>query len=357
MIGSSVNPALGRIDYSPITQGAQSAAQSIQAGGQAYGQMFSNLGNVGAQIFGSLAKQKKEEEQYKSIISSTKAFVKNVDSLKDISPEVKDWVKKTTQTIDDPKLSSMEKANIAQALNPMLNSVIGGAMSQSMADEARRKQSERVVTALRQNQNAGITEQLNTPGMTFEKLNVAAKASPQQTLSLLVQQGVPVSEAISIIKNTDELDRKMTEAQIGLIEAQTEAQKAPKVTAVTDKAATLNRAVAAEEQRRGVKLNAIEIADVEKSLETPTLLLRPGTKKDLILEDPETGNKKTVPSYWDGNEWRDDVSGAPVYLSPPGMFGGGGKTPNPLIFGRSSAPDVGAGVRDFGDLLNPKPKK
>jgi hypothetical protein len=44
MIGSSVNPALGRIDYSPITQGAQSAAQSIQAGGQAYGQMFANLG-------------------------------------------------------------------------------------------------------------------------------------------------------------------------------------------------------------------------------------------------------------------------------------------------------------------------
>lgn len=44
MIGSSVNPALGRIDYSPITRGAESAAQSIQAGGQAYGQMFSNLG-------------------------------------------------------------------------------------------------------------------------------------------------------------------------------------------------------------------------------------------------------------------------------------------------------------------------
>jgi len=44
MIGSSVNPALGRIDYSPITRGAESAAQSIQAGGQAYGNAFTNIG-------------------------------------------------------------------------------------------------------------------------------------------------------------------------------------------------------------------------------------------------------------------------------------------------------------------------
>lgn len=357
MIGSSVNPALGRIDYSPVTQGAQSAAQSIQAGGQAYGQMFSNLGNVGAQIFGSLAKQKKEEEQYKSIISSTKAFVKNVDSLKDISPEVKDWVKKTTQTIDDPKLSSMERANIAQALNPMLNSVIGGAMSQSMADEARRKQGERVVSALRQNQTAGVAEQLRTPGMTFEKLNVSAKASPQQTLSLLVQQGLPVSEALSIIKNTDELDRKMTEAQIRLIEAQTEAQKAPKSVSLTDTDKELNDRIAAEESRMGRPVTAAERVQLRDAMKAPTPALRPGVKKDLILKDPETEQNKTVPAVWDGNEWRDEVSGAPVYLSPPGMFGGGGKIPNPAIFGRASTIDFGADVRDFNDLLKPKPKK
>ena len=60
MIGSSVNPALGRIDYSPITQGAQSAAQSIQAGGQAYGQMFANLGQ---QISGGIQQYQKNKEE------------------------------------------------------------------------------------------------------------------------------------------------------------------------------------------------------------------------------------------------------------------------------------------------------
>jgi hypothetical protein len=60
MIGSSVNPALGRIDYSPITQGAQSAAQSIQAGGQAYGQMFANLGK---QIGGGIEQYQKNKQE------------------------------------------------------------------------------------------------------------------------------------------------------------------------------------------------------------------------------------------------------------------------------------------------------
>ena len=60
MIGSSVNPALGRIDYSPITRGAESAAQSIQAGGQAYGQMFANLGQ---QIGSGIQQYQKNKEE------------------------------------------------------------------------------------------------------------------------------------------------------------------------------------------------------------------------------------------------------------------------------------------------------
>lgn len=58
MIGSSINPALGRIDYSPITRGAESAAQSIQAGGQAYGNMFANLGQ---QIGGGIQQYQKNK--------------------------------------------------------------------------------------------------------------------------------------------------------------------------------------------------------------------------------------------------------------------------------------------------------
>ena len=64
MIGSTVNPALGRIDYSPITQGAQSAAQSIQNAGQITGQMYSNLGStIGNQLTTSVQQYQKNKEE------------------------------------------------------------------------------------------------------------------------------------------------------------------------------------------------------------------------------------------------------------------------------------------------------
>lgn len=355
MIGSTVNPALGRVDYSPITRGAESAAQSIQAGGQAYGQMFSNLGNVGAQIFGSLAKQKKEEEQYKSIVSSTKSLAANVANLKDVSPDVKDWVKKTTDAIDNPKLSSMERATLAQSINPMINSVVGSAINQSMASDARKRQGMELNAALQRNKTAGIEAQLRTPGMTFEKLNASAEAAPEQTLSILTQY-MPVGEALAVMDSTDKINQETRKAKLDLIKAQTQESLTPKATVVTDKAATLNRAIAAAEQRLGVKLNAIQIAEVERSLETPTQLLRPGTERDLVLKDPESGENKTIPAYWDGNEWREKVSGAQVYQKTPSLMGGGSPETNPAMFGRPITSGSGAGVRDFGDLLNP-PKK
>jgi hypothetical protein len=60
MIGSTVNPALGRIDYSPITQGAQSAAQSIQNAGQVTGQMYANLGQ---QISGGIQQYQQNKQK------------------------------------------------------------------------------------------------------------------------------------------------------------------------------------------------------------------------------------------------------------------------------------------------------
>ena len=356
MIGSTVNPALGRIDYSPITQGAQSAAQSIQAGGQAYGQMFSNLGNVGAQIFGSLAKQKKEEEQYKSIVSSTKSLAANVANLKDVSPDVKDWVKKTTDAIDNPKLSSMERATLAQSINPMINSVVGSAINQSMASDARKRQGMELNAALQRNKTAGIEAQLRTPGMTFEKLNASAEAATEQTFAILTQY-MTAGEALAVMDSTDEISRETRKAKLGLIKAQIQETSTPKGVALTDTDKELNDRIAAEESRMGRRVTAAERVQLRDAMKTPTPLLRPGTKKDLILQNPETGEKKTVTSIWDGNEWRDEVSGAPVYLSPPGMFGGGGKTVNQAIFGGTSSPGFDASVRNFDDLLNPKTKK
>jgi hypothetical protein len=70
MIGSTVNPALGRIDYSPIVQGAQSAAQSIQNAGQAAGQMYSNLGKQISGGFEQYQKNKEERDFYETAVRS-----------------------------------------------------------------------------------------------------------------------------------------------------------------------------------------------------------------------------------------------------------------------------------------------
>lgn len=336
MIGSTVNPALGRIDYSPIVQGAQAAAQSIQNAGQITGQMYSNLGGIGAQLFGTLAKQKQEEKQYQSIISSTKAFVSNVDQLKDVSPEIKDWVKKTSSTIDDPKLSSMEKAALAQTLAPMYNSVIGSAISQSMASDARKKQGMELHAALKRNQTAGIEEQLNTPGMTFEKLNVAAKASPQQTLSILSQY-MPIGEAIAVMKNTDELDRKKTQAEIGLLEAQTTKFLTPAVAKVGDVQRAENDVFAAKEAELGRALTAAERVAARQAMQTPRATIVNGTVEEKVLVNPATGESKKVTAQYVGGQWLDKNSAMPLYNKAPGLFGGGEEVVNPAIFGGSTA--------------------
>jgi hypothetical protein len=70
MIGSTVNPALGRIDYSPIVQGAQSAAQSIQNAGQATGQMYVNLGKQISSGFEQYQKNKEERDFYETAVRS-----------------------------------------------------------------------------------------------------------------------------------------------------------------------------------------------------------------------------------------------------------------------------------------------
>ena len=67
MIGSTVNPALGRIDYSPIVQGAQSAAQSILNAGQVTGQMYSNLGK---QINSGIEQYQKNKEERDFFVST-----------------------------------------------------------------------------------------------------------------------------------------------------------------------------------------------------------------------------------------------------------------------------------------------
>jgi hypothetical protein len=316
--------------------------------------MFSNLGNIGAQVFGALDKQKKEEKQYQSIISSTKALVSNADKLEGVSDSVKSWMKTTSATLDNKDMSSQEKAVLAQALTPMYNSVVGSAINQSMASDARKRQGMELNAALQRNKTAGIEAQLRTPGMTFEKLNASAEAAPEQTFSILTQYMSP-KEALDVMDSTDELSRETRKAKLGLIKAQITETLTPKGVTITDKAAAFNRAIAAKREELGRELNATETAAVGKSLEAPRPLIVEGTIEDKILTDPETGKKVTVKARYEGNKWVEVESGIPISGTPanPILGTGGPAAANPYFFNTPNSPSSSPAptrVRNFTDL-------
>jgi hypothetical protein len=71
--GSQVNPSLGRVDYSPLLQGAMARAQGTQQAGQAYGQAFANFGQSVAQGIQAFAKKQEEKQNEKEGINFIKA--------------------------------------------------------------------------------------------------------------------------------------------------------------------------------------------------------------------------------------------------------------------------------------------
>jgi hypothetical protein len=192
--------------------------------------------------------------------------------------------------------------------------------------------------------------------MTFEKLNASAEAAPEQTFATLTQF-MSAGEALAVMESTNKISQKTKEAKLGLLEAQIKETLTPKGVTLTDTDKELNDRIAAEEARLGRPVTALERVKLRDAMKTPTPLLRAGMERDLVLTDPEGGGNKTIPAFWDGNEWREKVSGAPVYQKTPSLLGGGGSEINPLMFGRPATADLNAGVRDFNDLLNPKPKK
>jgi len=145
MIGSSVNPALGRIDYSPITRGAESAAQSIQAGGQAYGNMFANLGK---QIGGGIEQYQKNKQEREFLVSTIGGRLSEVDQAvsnfiakpklyNDESPINQDFIKK----IKVGNIANMSTAQL-KALNNQLGEEVDKSRS-ALAKANAMRQAER----------------------------------------------------------------------------------------------------------------------------------------------------------------------------------------------------------------------
>lgn len=153
MIGSTVNPALGRIDYSPITQGAQSAAQSIQAGGQAYGQMFANLGQQIGSGIQQYQKNKEERDFFETAVRSKmgeaiqsmnqfKANPKLYGGKAPIRPEMLESI----SVEDIPKVSIGKLKSYANELDGILQKSRG-----ALAEANAVRQAERDISVAAQN--------------------------------------------------------------------------------------------------------------------------------------------------------------------------------------------------------------
>jgi hypothetical protein len=169
MIGSTVNPALGRIDYSPIVQGAQSAAQSIQNAGQVTGQMYANLGKQISGGFEQYQKNKEERDFYETAVRSKmgeaiqsmnqyKANPKLYGDRAPIRPEMLESI----SVEDIPKISIGKLKSYANELDGILQKSRG-----ALAEANAIRQAERDLKAIADNkfftQAYGSAQKMEVP--------------------------------------------------------------------------------------------------------------------------------------------------------------------------------------------------
>jgi hypothetical protein len=264
-------------------------------------------------------------------------------------------MKTTSQTLDNKDMSSQEKAVLAQTLIPMYNSVVGSAVSQSMADAARKKQGTDLAVTLRglgPKSTANVPEYLRRKDLPAE---IYPDVPESEILASLIERGLPITEAIKITENTSKIKRDAEQAKIDLLKAQARHYNTPTAPTVTDKAAMLNRAIAGEEAKTGIKLNATQIALLERSLEAPRALIVEGTVEDKIITDPQTGKEVTVKARYEGNRWVEVKSGIPISGPPadPYLGTGGPAIANPYFFNTPNSPSSSPAptrVRNFTDL-------
>jgi len=127
--GSQINPALGRIDYTPYLQG------SI-AGSQALGQGIANLGQGIASGIEQYQKQKKEnkmmEAQLKANINSLEGLGAISSSL---SPQAQEVLNGIMSKLNDPRTPLVEKLALSQSAQKTVGELINFAMQEKQKQE------------------------------------------------------------------------------------------------------------------------------------------------------------------------------------------------------------------------------
>ena len=116
--GSTINPSLGRTDYSAYAQGAI-------AGGQAIGQGIANLGQGIASGIEQYAKQKKENKQLEANLKGSIVALEGLGPIaKSVSPEADASYTGLMSKLNDPSISITEKVALSDAAQGTLKELI-----------------------------------------------------------------------------------------------------------------------------------------------------------------------------------------------------------------------------------------
>jgi hypothetical protein len=186
--GSQVNPSLGRVDYSPLLQGAMARAQGTQQAGQAYGQAFANIGKGIASGIDEYQKRKIANEILESENRSMLRIYKNAPELKEFGPEnIDKYLSKT----DSGPLSEAENRKIHSELSTGLKvgSQVIGMRQQQIYANAQKAVTERTLA-----ENAELNRKIKASQDFRTFLNQNPNAKDTELYQFASGLGLPADE-------------------------------------------------------------------------------------------------------------------------------------------------------------------
>lgn len=195
--GQGINPQLSAVDYSPIMQGTQIAAQGIAQSGAAIGNALAGLG----QQIGSGLQQRAE---YKAQIKAGNDAIKAISGLKNIPPEIQAMAQQAQQRLQDPNLSLVEQAKIGAQVNQLFGGVMQMGIQGMMQQQAEQAKQERIAKAL-----APLA-----PGAPYASPTIAAqealvRGAPSETVqTYLSAQPKPEAMQGTVISEQDLIDAR-----------------------------------------------------------------------------------------------------------------------------------------------------
>jgi len=186
--GSQVNPSLGRVDYSPILQGAMARAQGTQQAGQAYGQAFANLGKGIASGIDEYQKRKMANDILESENRSMLRIYGKAPELKEFGPENID---KYLAKVESGGLSEAENRKIHSELSSgiKVGSQLIGIRQQQIYANAQKAVTERTLA-----ENAELNRKIKASQDFRTFLNQNPNAKDTELYQFASGLGLPADE-------------------------------------------------------------------------------------------------------------------------------------------------------------------